>query len=444
MYCLLVHKRQNKVFLNNFHFWVSILNREYLEDYELKENAEYERLVEKRIKKGKFCFEKDRYPPNERFIKIQEPVAFSTLAAAAGGSFWAQIPFCGSLILMLPPYPVKIFEKCLFKISEIPKIVDFIKETGRLQIALSKNPLAYEGLDYLDPFFVELKPPVYYRLSPHLLGDYEDFEKACVTFDTLSQVKFYNYLKEISQINSTRMKSIFDMLIGKCLTTFAMLKLCRYQIIEDIENLMIDNPKEAVDLLITCMLFITGPMGDLRSSLRFVAMQDIEKVENLPIICRPQEIEFPCEIGKFLIKKLTYAPLGLDACKELMYHYDAYDLRKVLRALNKAIVENHHEIVNKSEKELSEILDNVWNDKTIPRRVKGLQIGIPLLMAAIGSVAAGPIGTMGGFLAGLGLNVAHKLIDLETQGLSESLAKLKTKSYQVNIYDFQQKYKYKL
>lgn len=144
------------------------------------------------------------------------------------------------------------------------------------------------------------------------------------------------------------------------------------------------------------------------------------------------------------MKKLTYAPLGLRACNELIDHYSSYDLQKVQESLNEAIVTNQPHIVNESATELSEILDNVWNDKTIPRRVKGLQIGIPLLMAAIGSVVAGPIGATGGFLAGLGYSVADKFIDLETEGLSEKLAKLKTKSYQANVYDFKQEYKHKI
>lgn len=73
--------------------------------------------------------------------------------------------------------------------------------------------------------------------------------------------------------------------------------------------------------------------------------------------------------------------------------------------------------------------------------MKGLHAGMPLSMAAIGSVVAGPIGAVGGFLAGLGYSVTDKFVDLGTEGLSERLAKLKTKSYQANIYDFKEKYK---
>lgn len=81
------------------------------------------------------------------------------------------------------------------------------------------------------------------------------------------------------------------------------------------------------------------------------------------------------------------------ACNELIDEYAAYDLQKVTESLNQAIVTNHPGIVNKSAKELSEILDNVWNDKTIPRRIEGIKIGIPPSIAAIGGVA----GRLSGF-----------------------------------------------
>jgi hypothetical protein len=141
------------------------------------------------------------------------------------------------------------------------------------------------------------------------------------------------------------------------------------------------------------------------------------------------------------MRKLTYAPVGLDACKELMYHYNRYDLRKVQEAVNQAIVANNPDALRKNLEELSEILDNVWEDKTLPNRIKGLRIGVPLSMAVIGSIASGPIGAIGGLLAGLGYNVVDKLIDLGTDGLSEKIAKLSAKSYQANIFDFKKKYK---
>jgi len=112
------------------------MDREYLKDYEQKEKAEFERLVKKKIKNDTFSFEKDKYPPDERFVNLQDPVAVASLEAAHIGNLWAQIPLCGSLVVFLPAFPQSLFEESLFKVSEIPKIIDFVKETGRLQVAL--------------------------------------------------------------------------------------------------------------------------------------------------------------------------------------------------------------------------------------------------------------------------------------------------------------------
>lgn len=414
------------------------MDKEYLQDYEQKELSECDRM-EKRVKEGKFSFEKDRYPPDERFVGIQEPVVLSAPGAIGMSDLCAQIPFSGSLIVMLPPYPKALFEQYFFETSEIPKLIDFIKETGKLQVGFILDIRAYEGLDYLDPFFIELEPPLLRAAPVSIFGREKEIKKIQWAFTTLGSVRYADFLRRMSQqsrwipfYNAVRME----------LSTYTMLKLgCYTHIVEEIENLMIDDPAKANSLIATCRNFIVNPLVDLRTNLRNFTLSTIRETRDLPLVYRPQEIRFPCEIGKFLLEKLTYAPLGLDASKELIYHYDAYDLQKVLKSLNEAIVTNHPDILKESAGEFSEILDNVWEDPTIPRRIKGLRIGVPLSIAAIGSVAAGPIGAAGGFLAGLGFDVASKLIDVEATGLSERLAKLRAKSYQANIYDFKKKYK---
>jgi len=414
------------------------LNREYLEDYEKKEMEEYERLFLKRMQDGKFDFKKDRYPPDQRFPKLQKPVALASFESATLGNPWAQVPFCGSLIVFLTPiHSQGLFENLFFKTSEIPKLIDFIKETGRLQVVLSSPPMAYEGIDYLDPFFKELNPPHYYRLPLSTLGTEKEVKNAEITFLTLAKVKYIDYLAKLAGQEGPRFISFA---FRTSLQFYTVLKLGRYSVVKEIENLIVDNPEKAQSLLNICCMFIAHPAVDLRTDLNNFTLEETRTSNRLPIVFQPEEIHFPCEIGKFLMKKLTYAPYGLDACKELMYHYDAYDLQKVQKSLNEAIVTNNPDVIRRNTEEFSEILDNVWSDRSIPRRVKGLQIGLPLSMAVIGGVAAGPVGTAGGFLAGLGYSVADKLIDLETEGLSERLAKLKAKSYQANVYDFKKKY----
>jgi len=405
------------------------MDKEYLEDYEQREKEEIEKFL-KSVDKGTFSFERDRYPPNERFVKMQKPAA---LAAPPVGSIWAQIPFCGSLFLILAPVTEQTFEELYFSVSEIPKVIDFIKETGRLQVCLAKMPKEYEKLDYLEPFLRELSPPVNYGLSPPFYSAEAEIQSAADTFHTLAKVRYFDAQRW--QIPDCFFAREMD------LSTYMVLKLGHYSVVHDIENLMIDDPLQAFILLGICQKFIVNPLVNARYDINNFRLDEIAQAKSLPANYRPRQASFPCEIGRFLLKKLTLAPLGSDACKELIYHYHAYDLQKVQEAMNEGIVANHPDIVDKNAKELSEILDNIWNDKTIPRRVKGLQIGLPVSMAAIGSVAAGPIGAAGGFLAGLGYEVVSELLDFGIEGLPEKLAKLKTKNYQANIYDFKEKYK---
>lgn len=418
------------------------MNREYLEGYAQREEAELKRLF-KRIKEGIFSFEKDRYPPDERFVNIRKPVALTTGGSVFFGRFWAQVPFCGSLILRIAPYQQDEFEKLFFKVREIPEIIDFIKETGRLQIILNSNPLSYVGLDYLKPFFLELNPPVHWLAPLSLFENEKEVQKAQNVFLALSKVRYVDFLRRGYLQDSVY--SFFEQ-VNSHSDTYTYLKISGYnEIAEEIENLLIDDPPKAMILIEICSKFIESPARQLRGNLWTYSLQAIKSAGSLPLVYQPQEIRFPYEIGQFLLKKMTHAPLGLRACYDIIDHYDAYDLQKVQKSLNEAIIANHPDIINKSADDLSEILDNLWNDTTMPNRIKGIKIVVPILIAAIGGVAAGLPGVAaGGFLGDLGFKVAEKAVEkffsVKGEGLSEKLAKLRTKSYQANVYDFKKKY----
>jgi hypothetical protein len=192
----------------------------------------------------------------------------------------------------------------------------------------------------------------------------------------------------------------------------------------------------------TAANFIIDPLYNLRFDSLTHSFEEIKLGKELiGQTLSPKEIRFPGEVGKFLLNKLTYAPKGLRACNELIDHYNSYDLQKVNASLNNAILENQPDIVEKNLEEFADILDNVWNDKTVPRKISGLKIGIPLSLAAIGEIVAGPLGGVGGLLAGLGFSVGEKILEANMEGLNEKIAKKFSKSYQVNIYDFKKKYK---
>lgn len=425
------------------------MKKEYLEEYAQKEHEEFRRLIWKKLQNDTFSFELEKYPPSERFKNLQKPVALTSDAAAENRGMWSQIPFCGSLILALPPFSASEFESKYFRIPEIPRVIDFVKEEGRLQVGLSAEASAYEGLDYLDPFFLELEPPELKNMPLNALGNMKEIKSAQVTFDTISKLGFYSFLSNLSNdyqstVESPKPVLVFRVLVEALSGAFVYLKIRRYQIVEEIEILIVDSPQEAMALLSACIHFIVEPSVSLRADLHNFAAFDVRLSRYFPNRYRSQKMRFPTEIGKILFKKLIRASPSLDACKEIIYHYDRYDLQKVQESLNQGIISHDPSRIVEDTEELSTIIDNIWNDSTIPKRVTRLRVGIPLIMAAVGSVAAGPIGTAGGLLAGLGYNVLDKSVDLETEGLSERLAKRTAKSYQANIYDFKRKYTHML
>ena len=422
------------------------MDKEYLEDYEQREEAEFAEFT-KGIKEEKFSLVRNKYSDNRRFIKLHEPVAMATSGSTQIPNLCTQIPFSGSVIVLLEPLPEESFEKIYFPVSDIPQIINFIKKTGRLQLALASEPTTYEGFDYLDPIFTGLKPPVLYSLPLSFYADEKEIRKAHESFLALAEIRYLDSLRRVGQRIHSR---AFNALYAQSKIVYTTLKIGRYTITEQLENLLVDDPYSAYSFLNICQHFITGPIGDLRSDLVNYSMEMNREAQILPLVYQPHQVRFPCEIGKFLIKKLTYAPLGLDACEELIYHYDRYDLQKVQESLNEAIVANHPDIVTKNAVEFSEILDNVWNDKTIPNRIKNIEIGVPVSIAAIGGIVAGLPGLFaGGFLSELGFKVvekatekyAEKLFSAKGEDLTERLGKLRTKSYQANIYDFKKKYK---
>jgi len=424
------------------------LNKESLEDYEQEESSEHNKLLES-IERDHFDLKKDRFPSDERFINIKRPVAVTSFGTMRADRIWAQIPFCGSLILAIPPYEQRHFEEHIMKITEIPKIIEYIKETGKLQVALSANPRSYQGLDHLDPFLVELRPPF---LSAFGLTDFveeREIRKAKAIFETIGDLGYFHCLRK--KLSSFSYDSI-DTLVESQFGIFASLELMGYPISESIRNMMVDSPDEAIYTLALCGFFLVEPMLDLRSDLRDFTFDVTSDASRLLNIYQPQKY-FPYEIGKFLLSKLTYAAQSPEACRNLMDSYAAYDLQKVLRSLNEAILISNPEIVEKSAEDLSDILENVWSDKTIPKRIDNIKIGVPVSIAAVGSVVGGIVGGFaeagtGGLLAELGFRVAEKAVEkfysVKGAGLPEKLAKLRSKSYQANVYDFKKKYKGKI
>lgn len=415
------------------------MNKEYLENYEKSELEESERF-RKKVIDGKFR-STDFFPPKERFIKITKPVAWA--AVSGKPHIWPQVPLSGSTIRMLYPVRKEFFkQRHGFEVSDIDRLIDLIKETGKIQFILDWPPTAFEGLDFLDPIFSEIKPPAYFTYSDLVLQLTElQLKKVREEFDTLANIHFYDYIRGAFAKESFHDRYFLAKRMHDYRMDYIFLKAFGLQdLSERLGNLMVDDPPRALQAYLVVGAFITLPsFNTLRATFNY----DLDLLIKAKEYTRVENPTFPCEIGKFLMKTLTYYPESLTACQELIAHYQDYDLLKLVAALDEGIKSSNVDLVNATRESLSETLENIWNDTTIRSKVKGLKVGIPVSMAALGAVALGPIGAVGGFLAGLGFSVGSKFLEIGADTLGEKIAKTLSRSYQVNVYDFKKKYNLK-
>ena len=333
------------------------------------------------------------------------------------------------------------------KVNEIPKILEFVKDTGKLQVVLEASPTAYLGFDYLDPFFKELRPPYFVGAPLSLFGTALNEKKARAGFQALAEIHCARefstlYYEHYPGTNDNALRHSFQKWEG----TYAFLKLRGYRLADTIEDLMIDDPWKAIHLLYVSGHALCEPAIDCCTRVTNYAFEDIQANQNLPGGIQPCGASIPFEIGKFLFKKLTYAPQTLRGCYELLDTYGNYDLQKIQKSLNDAIINNNPNAVSYKAAELSEILDNVWKDKTIERRIKKLKVGVPLSVAVIGDLASHLVAVdpLEGVLAALGFTVLSTVIDKAGDDCLERIAKFHTKSYQMDIFDFHKSHRTKI
>jgi len=406
------------------------MNKEFLSDYH---QNEIDRINEylKKIDTGNT---EEVYPPKSRFPKLKEPAALSGIVK---GPFWPSIPLFGSLIIPIPPFP----EKDFFESHELTKkgfedLIDFCRETGKVQFVLNGDAENYADLDYLAPIIEELKPPYLLRkpLSHFISAD--NYNKYTIELETLSRIRSRNgtCLYELYP----RLESMFKVYPRETIITeirmyYAYFKGCGYDyLIDAFESLILEDSVAALNFLAEYGVLIAD--NSLDSLFKHDVVFSSDEL-NYPLYGTPKLYE----VGKFLLKRLTFMPESFDACKDVISRYEQQDLYRVLESLQEAIKNSNADSIREKNIELNTILDNTWHDEQIARRIKGLKYGIPISMALIGSAAAGLIGGLGGFIASL-IPKAINAITVNEESIEEIIAKLKTPSYLINIFDFRKKY----
>jgi hypothetical protein len=420
-----------------------MMNKEFLMDYEAREINEIKKFTED-FQKGRITSE-DRYPQRHR-LKLREPYT----KAITGKEFWAQVPLYGTTIIVLKPTRKEIFREVHgFGAEDIDRLIDFAKDTERVQFALDEHPTRYADLDFLEPLLKELMPPELIHIPldcvidrQEIQSQYNEINHLLENPQSLNFIRKYTHKKYGKSTGSSKE----EVKQGLAHDLIRLKLLGHEDLVEDFIGWLATVDVMSYVLLLQMLhdlfLFPYDPLKGVKSIKR----PDIKKLQKHFSIKSNtyDEIEFPYEIGKFLNDKLNLIlPRDQEGAIRLSDTYDLYDLRKVMKAFNEAVDKKRIDILIEKSEELTLIFQNVWNEADkLKRKVNIGSNVISLGIGVVGAVATLPIGGVGGLLAGLGFKVADKLLSAKFyESISEKFVKFATQSYVTHVYDFKKKYK---
>jgi hypothetical protein len=416
--------------MNNF--------EEFLQDYEAHELEQIEKSI-KKVDEGKLPLD-ESYPPKDRFTKLKEPIADPFV------NIWGIVPFYGSTIAKLIPKDNrksfdKIHEDTMgFNSSKIDEMIDFQKETGRIQFAFTRLPTEYKNLEFLEHVFSELKPPTLSYDSVPIIGE-ELTNKYNLEFETIANFGFSEYLQNITASLGNSDPNYTYAKLQSYATRYGILKASGYEeLADEIGTLMILEPEKAHEYISLFGMIIADPKTSQFKSIKNFDNRIMSEYVNTGNEFGIQSNdEFPYEIGKFLLEKMTLYPETMSGCTKIIQEYDDQELYKVFGALNEGVRKNNIDVLESKKEDMSEILDNVWNDtKRIKQKADGIKFGVSLSLGLIGGLAEGLLGT--GVMAGLGYAASNTVWGMQDDSISENVAKKVSPNHLVSIYDFQTKH----
>jgi hypothetical protein len=416
------------------------MDKEFLEDYAQREWDEINRYFQG-LSSGKIS-KSDRFPPNNRFIKINEPV---TYLSQINMPLWSVVAFSGSTIIPLYPIEERFFESIYhLKTNQINEIVSFTEETGKIQFILMKDPRDYQGLKFLDPIFQRLRPPKAEGIPPNqFISEKEDkllFEEyltlADLGFNDFFEKEFkYNWNRSLVDSNRITFSRNYVMAKAFASATFN----------QDMEDALVSDFQRFYEIMMALSVFVFDP---LFNPLQCTQCLDLEPYREVAEWANREGIQaknrpFPCELGRLLMEKLMHYPESLEACKQLSAVYKETDVQKLFKAINEGVMLKQPDIIEQRGAELSSVLNNLWKDQSVTKKINGIRFGVPLALGIVGTVSSGLSGSYTGLLSGLGFDALDTLFQLKEESITERIAKAFSSSQQVAIFDFKKRYSIK-
>lgn len=423
------------------------MEKKFLEEYDHKEQEEIDRF-KKIALEGRFS-STDVFPPRSRFHYLKTPVADAEQGQKNledPSVVWSQIPFSGSLLISLSPVSKEQFRRHHgFAIEEIPDLVRFSKETGKVQFMLSDRPVFYENLHFLEPIFTELKPPRTILIPPKsLFRDEIDWEKGRAEFYQIAKLGLSSIVAGLPGLSG--LKCDTDRFVYNFCSDYLVLRAVgSKEICDYVLDLMTDDVYSAIGVLNAYHALLSRPLLDADRANQNSALEAFQEFSSrLPETLNgafPSKATLPCEVGKFVIKKVTPYVESYDGMKALVDLCEEQDLYRLMNKLTEPIKSAYSD-VRVTKTELDELFDNIWKDAaSFGQKAKRIDLGISLTLGIVGPIIGYIGGGLPGFAASLGLNVLDKTIELFRQSLGKGIMSTITPSWVVAAYDFQHKYK---
>jgi hypothetical protein len=412
------------------------LNLEQLTSYEQEESSRFDQYL-KRVERG----ETGVYPEPERFRRLTDPVG----KRATDASLWPQIPLFGSLIVPLFPVSQADFTKThLFDVADLPRLVELCKESGHVQFILAARPTMFAGLDYLDVVLQELTPPVVRSLPSSSLFDQPSIKRSNIQFDTIGSISFWPWFK--SSVRSTGLDESFARQnYGMLREVFTVLNLMGYhKTVADVSDSIVSDPVRAYRILHFYNMFVEGPALDPTREVYCFSREYVKSMKSLPGQ-KSEPLQFPFEIGAFLLNSLTLAPERLDACREVIGRYEERGIPALVGGLSSAVSDSSAEALGTASGALNAALQGVWEDsKSKDRAISGVPHAIGLGFAGVGPHIGKLFGeTLGekGLLSELGFPLASGSMESPFDTADSRALRLLSKTFTMAVFNPQKKHR---
>lgn len=410
------------------------MRKEFLEDYMASESEEYASFEKEFLKSNEIL----RYPQASRFRKLNEPLVYYDPFCFNNykEKLWSQVPFAGTLIISLRNIRS---ENCLeyqgFDPSDVPKLIDLAKDQGKVQFGFQADLRLYEGLDYLEPIFSELKPPLLRSLPRMPYLDDATLRQWDHEFIALANVRYAAAMKQMI-MDEGESEDFFKNMMNKRFAAYHQMKLLNMnEAIETVSNYMIDDPIIA-EYLFEKYLLLINPIFDALTPNVNIGLSELHRYGyNTGEI--PERVRIP-EIGNFIMEKTILHPSSYQSCMDVISHYSDNELYKVMAALYDSIKHHKKDAAVQDVAELRTVLDNAWKDSSkLKGKSETIKDGISVVLGLCGGLMTTQWGGLG-LLAGLGFQIAERKLSVDLS-LSEKIIRKINPDYLVNVFDFQRK-----